>query len=202
MTSKTQIVNIGLMRIGVSQSVANVDTEQSREALTAKLLFDDEVRYVLRDFPWPWASAYADLGLVAGEATDPVNGDWTFSYRYPSDCLFARRLVTAAGRNNTNPPPFKLGRDSQGKLIFTNEEYAVLEYTADIDDPEEFDSLFVSMLAWRLAASMAPSLSRIKDMPKTALEMYEVDKSKAQSRALNEQQQEAPAQAEWITARD
>lgn len=202
MASKTQIANIALMRIGVSQSVANVDTENSREALSARLIFDDEVKYVLRDFPWPWATAYADLGLVGGASDDPVNGDWTFSYRYPSDCLFARRLVTESGRNDVNPPPYRLGRDSQGKLIFTNQEDAVLEHTALVEDPEEFDSLFVSMLAWRLGASMAPSLSRIKDMAKSCLEMYEIDKAKAQSRALNEQQQEAPAESEFIRARD
>jgi hypothetical protein len=202
MTSKTQIVNIGLMRMGVSQSVANVDTENSREALSARLVFDDEVRYVLRDFPWPWATAYGDLGLVDGSDSEAANGDWQYAYRYPSDCLFARRLVTSAGRNNANPPPYKLGRDDQGKLIFTNEADATLEYTVDVSDPDEFDSLFVSMLAWRLAASMAPSLSRIKDMAKTAMEMYELDKSKAQSRALNEQQQEVPAESEFIRARD
>lgn len=202
MTSKTQITNLGLMRIGVSQSVANVDSENSREALSARLIFDDEVKYVLRDFPWPFATTYVALGLVDGAPEDPANGDWLYAYRYPSDCHFARRLVTEAGRNNASPPPFRIGRDSQGKLIYTNEADAVLEYTAQIDDPEEFDSLFVSMLAWRMAGSMAPSLSRIKDMAKTAMEMYEIDKSKAQSRALNEGQQEQPAESEFIRSRE
>jgi hypothetical protein len=200
-TSKTQIVNIALMRMGVSQSVANVDTENSREALSARLIFNDERDFVLRDFPWPFATAYAELGLGSGSATSPANRDWTFAYRYPSDCMFARRLVTENGRNDTNPPPFRLGRDAQGRLIFTNEQDAQLEYTASVTDAGEFDPLFVSMLAWRLAASMAPSLSRLKDMAKTALEMYAVDKSTAQARALNEQQQEQPAESEFISAR-
>jgi hypothetical protein len=55
MASKTQIVNIALARIGASKQVANVDTESSREAVTARTFFDDDVLYVLRDFPWPWA---------------------------------------------------------------------------------------------------------------------------------------------------
>lgn len=202
MTSKTQIVNIALMRIGVSKSVANVDTEQSREALSAKLIFDDEVDFVLRDFPWPFATAYADLGLVDGAADDPANRDWIFAYRYPSDCMFVRRVVReSVGRNDPTPASYRIGRDAQGKLIYTNEQDAQIEYTVDVTDPEEFDALFVSMLAWKLGASLAPSLSRIKDMATTCMQMYEIDKTKAQSRALNEQQQETPADAEWISAR-
>lgn len=201
MSSKTQIVNLGLMRLGVSQSVANVDTENSREALTARLIFDDELRYVIRDFPWPFATAYADLGLVDGSTSEPATRDWTYAYRYPSDCAFVRRIVTENGRNNTNPPPYRIGRDAQGKLVYTNEAEAQIEYTMDVTEAEELDALAVSMLAWRLAGSMAPSLSRIKDMAKTAMEMYEIDKSKAHSRALNEQQQEAPAESEFISAR-
>jgi hypothetical protein len=202
MTSKTQITNVALMRIGVSQSVANVDTEQSREALSAKLIFDDEVDFVLRDFPWPWATAYAELGLVSGTTSAPTNADWLYAYRYPADCLFARRMVVASvGRVNTNPPPFKLGRDTQGRLIYTNEADAVLEYTARVTDPAEFDALFRSMLSWRLAAALAPSLSRIKDMAESALKMYEIEKSKAVARALNEGQQSVAQDAEWISAR-
>lgn len=201
MASRTQIVNIALMRIGVSQTIANLDTENSREALSARLLFDDEVRFVLRDFPWPFATAYATLGLVDGAADDPANRDWTFAYRYPSDCLFVRRIVTENGRNDTAPPPYRIGRDTQGKLLYTNEEDAQIEYTFDVTDCDEFDSLFVSALAWKLAASLAPSLSRINKMAEQAMQMYAVDLSIAQARALNEQQQEQPAESEFISAR-
>lgn len=202
MASKTQIVNIGMARIGVNKQIANVDTETSREAVTAKMLFDDDVLYVLRDFPWPWATTYSDPGLVAGSASSPVNNDWIYSYRYPSDGVFVRRIVNTEGRKGANPPPFRIGRDSQGKLIYTNEQNAGIEYTALITNPEEFDALFVSMLAWKIGAGCAPSLSRIKDMAQTCMQMYEIDKSKAQSRALNEGQQEVPLDAELIRMRD
>lgn len=201
MASKTQIVNVALMRIGVSKSVGNVETDSSREALSARLLFDDDRDFVLRDFPWPFATAYATLGLVGGSSSDHVNLDWTFSYRYPSDCMFVRRILTPSGRSETSPPAFRIGRDSQGKLIYTNEEDAQIEYTASITEPEEFDAMFSSMLSWKLAAGFSPSMSRIKDMAKTCMEMYEIEKVKAQSRALNEGQQEAQAESEFTAAR-
>lgn len=203
MASKTQIGNMALGRIGVSKLLANVDTETSREAIVARVMFDEAVRFVLRDFPWPFATSYADLALVGGTSTTPVNRDWQYAYRWPSDCVYVRRVVVdGVGRNDPNPPPFRIGRDTQGRLIYTSEPDAQIEYTSEITDPQEFDAMFVSMLAWKIGADMAPSLSRIKDMATTCMQMYEIDKSKSQSRALNEGQQETPLESEFIRARD
>lgn len=202
MASKTQIGNIMLARIGSAKQVANVETEQRVEARTIRLFFEDDRKFVLRGFPWPFATSYATLNLVSGSSTSPVNYDWIYAYRMPSDCLYVRRIVTVNGRKETNPPPFRVGRDEQGKLIYTNETDAQIEYTADVDDPEEFDPLFVSAFAWKIGAGCAPSLSRVKDMAETCMQMYLVDLSHAQSRALNEGQQEAPIEAEIIRARD
>lgn len=203
MASKAQIVNIGLVRIGSNLQVANIDTETSRPAIAARLIWDDDVRYVLRAFPWPWARAFATLALVGGTASTPVNNRWQYSYRYPSNCLFARQLIVeGAERANAKPPPFQLGRDSQGRLIFTDEAEAELEYTVEITDPGEFDSMFVSMLAWKIGAGLAPSLSRIDGMEKKCTAMFLAEKAIAEATALNESQQDEPLEAEAIRARD
>lgn len=203
MASKTQIANIALARLGASKQLTNADTDTSREAIVVRTFFADDVEYVLRDFPWPWATSYVVLGLVGGTASAPVNRDWQYSYRYPSDAAFIRRLVIdGKGRDDPSPAPFRIGRDSQGRLIFTDETAAEVEYTTRISDPSEFDSLFVSMLAWKLGAALAPSISRISGMAETCMQMYEIEKTKAQSRALNESQQMTPFEAELIRARD
>lgn len=202
MASKTQIVNIALNRIGVSKQVANVDTENSREALSAKIIFDDDRDYVLRDFAWPWATGYAVLGLVAGTSSVPVNGDWQYAYRYPSDAIFIRRIVTPGlGRNDPNPPAFRVGSDVQGRLLYTNQPEVTVEYTRRVTDAGEFDAVFTSMLAWRLGAMLAPALSRMTDAAKLCLQMYDYEKSRAETRALNEGQQDTAPQAEWIRGR-
>src|SRR5690606_25121463 len=103
------IVNRALARIGSSKQIANVETENSREAISARLVFDDERDYVLRDFPWPFATAYRTLALVS----EAPNGDWGYAYRYPSDCLYVRRIVGALGRRDPDPPPFRVGVDEQ-----------------------------------------------------------------------------------------
>lgn len=202
MASDTQIANIALTRMGVDKAIANLTTEQSKEAALIRRIYEDERKYVLRDFPWPWASAYAEPGLVGGSASEAVNGDWQYSYRYPPDCLFVRRIVRASkGREDPHPPPFRVGRDASGRLIFTDETEIEIEYTVDVTDPEEYDTMFVSMLAWKLAAVAAPAMSRVKDMSQTAMQMYEIDKTKAQSRALNEGQDPPALEAEWILDR-
>lgn len=203
MSSRTQIANLALIKIGVSKQISNVDTDTSREAITIRTLMDQEIAFVLRDFPWPFATAYETLALVAGTSTVPANNDWQYSYRYPSDCMFARRIVVpSVGRRDPNPPPFRIGRDSQGRLLYTNIEDAELEYTARIDDSEEFDSIFVGALSWKLAAGAAPPLSRIKGIIEVCLNGYEYEKTQARSRALNEQQQEEPLESEFMRARE
>jgi hypothetical protein len=201
MASDTQIANLALLHMGVSKRIANLTTEQSIEAETLRTAYADDRDYCLRDFPWPWATAYVELGLVSSP-TVAYNADWFYAYRYPSGCLFVRRIVTPLGRTETEPAPFRIGRDAQGRLIFTNYPDASVEYTAAITDPQEFDAIFIQMLAWKLTASCGPSLSRDPQISVRAAQMYEIEKTKAQSRARNEAQETAPLEAEWIRERE
>lgn len=201
MTAKTVIANITLGRIGVSKQLSNVDTDTAFEAQQIRTFFDDAVAFTLRDFHWPFATSYVTLALVGGSTT-PVNYDWQYSYRYPSDCVNARRIVTPVGRRNPNPPAFAIGRDATGKLIFTDQSEAQLEYTKLITSVEEFDPIFVSALAWKIGADAAPGLSRIPNMAKVAMSMFEIDISKARARAANESQQDPEEEAEMTRARE
>lgn len=201
MSSKTQIVNLALQRIGVSQQVANVDTENSRNALSAKIIFDQERDAVLAAFEWPFATRYVSPALVAGSGTVPLNNDWIFSYRYPVDALSIRRIVSVLGRRDIAPAAFRIGSDVAGRLIYTSIENAEIEYTARVTDPESFDPIFVSAFAWKLAASLAPALSRISNVAVMAMQLYELDLSKAKAQALNEGENAAPPDAEWIRSR-
>lgn len=202
MSSETEIANLALVHIGVTRRIANLETESSHEAKAIRSVFDTDRKAVLRAFPWPFATSYAELGLVDGSSTTPVNYDWQYSYRYPSDCLFARRIVTATGRRDAEPPPFRIGRDDQGRLIYTDQADAQIEYTAEIDDVEEFDPLAVDALAWKIASSVGMGLSKIKDIHSRCEQMFMLSVSQAQAAALNEGQQTEQVAAELIRARD
>lgn len=110
MATKTDICNFALVRIGVQQQLTNVDTDTSQEAVTLALIFASERDFVLRDFEWKSARAYAQPTL-ATNFSNPANTDWTYAYRMPADALYVRRILTANGRMEINPPPFDIGRD-------------------------------------------------------------------------------------------
>lgn len=176
-----KVVNQALARIGVSQQVLALDVEDSQPAVVARLHLRDDVEYVLARFPWEFARKYSTLTLVDGTLSDPVNGDWIFSYRKPTDCVFERRLVRARGEAvNPTAPPFALSADADGDLLFTNEASAVLEYTARGLCPAYMgDELFKEALACKLGASLAPALSRMPEKVKECLDALEATIAKA-----------------------
>lgn len=183
LAASTSMANMALARIGITKRVTNLDTSTEYIASLVQLLYPTAVTETLRDFPWPFATRYATLVLVAGSVNSPVNADWTFSYRRPTDCVFERRIVVARG-NAVNPaaPPFALGTDSGGGLIYTNQASAVLEYTGRGSCvASEGDALFRDALLWRLAALLAPPLTRMADKEEKARQNYELAIEKARS---------------------
>jgi hypothetical protein len=188
---------MALSHIGVKRFVQS-ETERSQEVSVLTLQWAPAVNFVLADHPWSFARKYASLGLV----TTAPNDDWGYAYRHPADCVFARRLVTATGgRSDPTPPPFILGQDNWGRLIFTDVEDAVLEYTMRVFEPERYDPQFVVMISWYLAHLIANPLSRIGGASEKCYEMYRNLKSIASATSMNERQQDDNQEAEWILAR-
>jgi hypothetical protein len=206
-----KVVNRALKHLGISKQIANLVTETSEEAVQARDVILQDVNTVLRDFPWPWATAYANLVLVGGTATVPVNKDWQYSYRAPSKMMFARRIVGQADQrraHDPNPIKFRLGSDTTGPLIFTDEPIPtggtlVLEYTDRITCPTFFgDPLFRAALQWKIAASLAQPLSRDSRKQEFCLEMYRAALRNAEAPAANEGQQAKDGDADWIAGRN
>lgn len=220
--TKLGIINEALYKIGETQSVESLE-ESSRQAVLGSTLYDKALREQLRHHPWPFATKYADtadaeaagdpMELVLGSADEPVNGDWIYAYRYPSDCIFARRILPPGASGNgrqfdENPVPFRVGRttqfgaDDDYLLIFTNQEDAVLEYTALIECREDFfDALFEDALSWRLASKLAPGLTRNKRTADECWRMYILAVDTAAAVAQREGQLEPEGDARWINGR-
>jgi hypothetical protein len=121
-TASTKIINMALSRIGISKRVGDISTEQSNEAAVARLHYSDDLSATLRDFDWAFATRYAELVLVGGTSTVPVNGDWQYSYRAPINMMKARRIVNPDGskRNyDPNAPKFRVGSDTANLWVIT-----------------------------------------------------------------------------------
>ena len=196
-TSKIQIWNMALSRIGVKDFIIG-ENEASDEASVMNIHYDEAVRKTLTDFPWPFARGYFILNLVE----ERPNGDWAFSYRYPSVAMRIRRILRPeVGFRDADPPPFVIGGDDTARLVYTNREQAEVEITRPILDVAKFSEQFTDVLAWYLAWQSAPSLARIPNAVQSAQSGYLIAASNARVVDANEVQQEEPHEAEWIQER-
>ncbi len=163
------------------------ESENSKEANSLRKFYDIAYQIVLRDFNWPFATKIAPLGLVE----EAPNDEWGYSYRYPSDCLDARRIISVTRYDAKEEKiPFKIGKDDGGKLIFCDIETAELEYTEMVDDSNIITPDFKLAFSFKLAHLVAPELTggdpfKLGDRAK---ENYIEQISNAKANAGNEEQ--------------
>lgn len=196
MASDVSICNTAIMRVGGSQLISAL-TETSVAAQACNLAFEHSRLRTLTAAHWPFATKFYTGELVEA---NPVT-EWAYAYRYPSDCLKIRRIVSGLGFSEAPHLPYKIGRDSSGKLIYTNQSDAEFEYTMNVTDTGQFTEDFASAMAWLIAHEIAPSQSRIKDMADYCFRMFQTECSVAVSNALSEEERGPQPDAEAILAR-
>lgn len=169
-----RLADIALGKLGHTRRLVDLATDVTEEAYQVRLHWAHAIEQTLRDFPWPFATRYAVLTLLSGSTSAPVNRDWTYAYRRPTDCVFERRIVvTRDGAVDPTPPPFSLSYDTSGGRIFTNQASATLEYTARPECTAGVaDPLFVEAFTWKLAQLIGPALTKLQDREKYCEEKY------------------------------
>lgn len=201
MASETEIANLALSHLGVGTEITSLETEKSEEAAACRRFYTLLRDASLRDFPWPFTTKIIAVGLVE---EDP-NDEWSFSYRYPTDCLKLRRILSGTRNDNRQTRiPYKVARDDDGLLIWTDMEDAEVEYTVQETNSERFSPDFVTFLSLRLAVAIAPRLTRGDPfkMGERAARLYEFESSKARATAVNEQQDEENPDSQFISGRE
>jgi hypothetical protein len=201
MASSTEICNIALSHLNIGKEIAALDTEQSQEASACRRFYETALDATLRDFAWPFSSKIDVLALIE---EDP-NDEWAFSYRYPSDCLKVKRILSGV-RVDTRQSriEYKISRDDAGLIIFCDIEDAEMEYSVREEDPEKYPSDFIMAFSYRLAAYIAPRLTKGDPfkLGDKSMSMYFNELSQARANALNEEQVPIEAEAEIIRARE
>lgn len=206
----TYLGNVALSRIGVGKQIEDIRTDASEEGYKIRLHYALDMEQTLRDHPWSFATRYADLMRVAGTATVPVNADWQYSYRAPTDLAFARRIVSQDGEQRAydpDPPTFRVGADATGLLVYTNavastEVPVQLEYTLRLPCAAATgDAIFRTAFVWKLAASLALSLARDAKKAEYCEALYQQTLGLARATGAKEQQQAPAGDADWITGR-
>ncbi len=200
MSYNTEAANLALSHLGIGKTVSDLESEQSAEAKVVRAFYNIVLKMVLRDYPWPFATKISTLGLVE----ENPNDEWLYSYQYPSDCEYARRIL-GVSRNESNEErvPYKIFIGDTGRLIYTDIENAQLEYTVTSEDFTVMPADFIMAFSFKLAYYIAPQITAGDPMKmgERARVNYELELSNAKSAAFNEEQQDVPPESELVRMR-
>ncbi len=177
MPSVVDICNLALAHLGDDANVASIDPpEGSAQAEHCARFYPIARDTLLQMHNWNFASKRVTLAAV----TMPYH-QWKYSYAAPADMMVAVAVLPPEAENdyatkftpsdypywNANytpivaagqyvPQRFSVETDTAGnKVIYTDQDGALLRYQALVSDPTKFDPLFTLALSWHLASMLA-----------------------------------------------
>lgn len=162
MATEVSICNTALSYLG-SVSTISALTDQTNEAAICDLHFDNTRNALLEEHDWAFARSQATLVEDGGDAPS----GWTYVYTLPADCVSPRAIYT-----DTDPIDFDLVYDGTNTLLVTDEEDAILIYTALVDTVTLFSPLFLNCLAAKLAVEIAIPITRSQSIFSSAMDRY------------------------------
>lgn len=198
--SKTSLANLALQALGRGKEISNLTTDKSEEAGAVRRVYDHALDLVLREWDWPFARRTATLALVE----ENPNDRWAYSYRVPSDCIYARKIWSQLRRDNEYTKiKFEISGDASGWLLFTDEAEAILVYTSRVTTTSHFPNEFVEAFSLRLAYQAAPRIMRGKrTLRRQLMAEYQAAIGKARAVSGNEESIDQEPEASWISDRD
>ena len=171
MATEVDICNLALAHLGDTATVASIDPpEGSAQAEHCARFYPIARDALLEEHVWGFATKRVSLALLS-EAWP----EWTYAYAQPNDAVniiavlsptatddYSQSIINipdVAIAGNYEPQPFSCEINETGApVILTDQENAVLRYTALVSDTGNFSPLFTVTLSWRLAAMLAGPL--------------------------------------------
>lgn len=150
MASVEDIVNQALVLVGYQRMIGDI-YDGSTAARVALALFYETRQEQLYQGDWQFARKQA-----AGSAGATPPSPWTQSYARPADCVRMRSVKPGpltGGTRATDPRPilWEEGYLGTDRVIFTDQATATLVYTADVADPNDWDTAFTATVIYELA---------------------------------------------------
>ncbi len=160
MASEVGVANIALSHMGEKHIISLGQDSESARILKAR--FADCRDYITRAHPWNFAEARAALPALA----DAPAWGYTNQFQLPTDCIFAREVEDGQLAN--------LVWKVEGRKILTNEGAPLnLLYTKRVEDPNEWDSMFIGVLGIFLAAETVEQITKSAGLKKTIQGIYQ-----------------------------
>lgn len=171
---------------------------------------------------WGFATRRASLALLSSAPPSA----WRYVYAQPADAInllsvlapdasddYSTGLAPYGGVTGVTcnsigvytPQPYTCESDATGaSVIYTNQENAVLRYTALLTDPTKFSPLFTEALAWLLASKLAgPILKGDTGMKAAMACLQNFNKWLGQAKAsdANQQHHQVAQSTSWMANR-
>lgn len=168
-TTQVEIINIALGHL--KQRPITAITDLSVQAQVANLYYESARKETLRGHDWSFATVAEDLALVANYT--PTD-NWFYAYAYPANCLALWHVYNNGTVNKTSGDDFRVLYDPTNgqKVVVSNTEDGIGEYTYDLSDTSMYDANFVTAFAYRLAADMAPQLTGDDNVAKGFIALF------------------------------
>lgn len=224
-TSEADICNKALGRIGITEYIEDIDgTDQSEEAETCAVFYEDLRDLCLAAFPWPFATLRATLNVKSDE---PYRDGWRKVFALPEDCLKARKIwpaglnvalfnaypylpgqVPPVSMNPRTPRsdqriPYEIEKSSTDdtRVVLCDLDTPILFYTARMTDPSKFPPEFVDALAYLIASEISTPLKKDPKFTTMMWNLYQKKIADAWAAIMQERQEDQPPDSEMITAR-
>lgn len=152
--TEVEICNLALSHIRV-KSIASL-SDNTPQANECNRLYDPTRDAVLEKFNWNFARKRIILSLKS-----ETYAGWTYAYAYPSDCIKARKIYNSVGESTISGKiKFEVAIDDAltARIILTEQEDAVLIYTARVTTPNMFSSQFVTAMGYAMAVELTVPL--------------------------------------------
>lgn len=156
MSTKPEIYNLALSALLLTKEIEEIDTDTSNEVRILNIHWKTAFESTMQDLNLDSLKTNIPLELI--EELD--EGPWLYAYRYPSNCIFFRRLVSCTQVDNIYTHiPKQVGNYEDEKAIFTNEVEAVAECITNDFPLVMLSPMAALAVAYKLAFLSAPLIT-------------------------------------------
>lgn len=157
MSSEVDICNLGLAHLGDEATVSSINPpEGSAQAAHCSRFYPMARDSLLEMHNWGFATRRAVLAQLTND-----RAEWLFAYALPSSTLKVLSVLPPGATDELiasgayAPQRYTLASAASGKVLYTNQENAILLYTVAVSDTTQFSPLFKLTLSWYVASMLA-----------------------------------------------
>jgi hypothetical protein len=185
MATEVDICNLALASLGVNEITA-LGTDTAEERICSRFYAQTRDVYLSEH---NWGFAMKSLALTEIDPLPDDYGRYGFGYSYPSDCLKAQviRDGETAKSYAFIIKDYAIAGPSDARIILTDLEDAVLEYTVALTDTTLFSAAFIEGLSMKLAYRFSWPLTKNLQIEQAALQRFAIADAMAKQHDSSQQ---------------